>query len=61
MNCRCGQLLPPYVGVGRPRVRCTDCAANKSALGKAWRAANRAHVKAVNARRRAAYTAKRAA
>lgn len=36
----CGRRMPPPRGRGRPRKRCELCAADKSALGRAWRAAN---------------------
>jgi hypothetical protein len=48
----CGASLPPYRGLGKPRVRCPDCAADRSALGRAWRLANPEAVAAYNARRR---------
>jgi len=48
MNCRCGATLPPYLGRGRPRKRCEACAADKSALAKAWRAAHPSRVAAHN-------------
>jgi hypothetical protein len=44
--CACGAPLPPYRGTGRPRKRCTTCAADKSALAKAWRASHRERVAA---------------
>jgi hypothetical protein len=54
-SCACGKLLPPYPGMGRPRVRCDVCAADKAALGKSWRAEHPAEVTAYNQGRRAAY------
>jgi hypothetical protein len=48
----CGASLPPYRGLGKPRVRCPDCAADRSALGKAWRLAHPEAVAAYNGRRR---------
>lgn len=44
----------PATGPGRPRVRCRACAADRSALGRAWRAANPDRVEAYNASRRGA-------
>jgi hypothetical protein len=49
---RCGAELTPYPGRGRPRVRCEACATDKSALGKAWRAAHPRFVAARNLARR---------
>jgi hypothetical protein len=51
----CGSPLPPYRGRGRPRIRCEACAADRSALGRAWRAAHPEAVEAYNARRREEY------
>jgi hypothetical protein len=54
---RCGDCrgrMPRPARTGRPRVRCGRCAANKAALGKAWRASHPREVAAYNARRRAA-------
>jgi len=55
MNCQCGAPIAPMAGRGRPRKRCEPCAADKSRLGKEWRAANPARVDAYNASRREAY------
>jgi hypothetical protein len=49
----CGAHLPAY-RLGKPRVRCESCAADKGALGRAWRRAHPAEVDAYNARRRGA-------
>jgi hypothetical protein len=48
----CGRPLPAPAPRGRPRVRCESCAADKSALGRAWRATHRAEVAAYNLARR---------
>lgn len=49
----CGSVLPPDgPRRGRPRVRCVPCAANRSALGRAWRAQHSAAVAKYNERRR---------
>lgn len=48
----CGKPLPLYPGHGRPRLRCESCAADKSAIAKAWRDSHRAED---NARRRENY------
>ena len=37
---------------GRPRARCASCAADRAALGRAWRSANGDRVAAYNASRR---------
>jgi hypothetical protein len=53
MTCdTCMVPMLPATGPGRPRVRCQACAADRSALGRAWRAANPARVDAYNASRR---------
>jgi len=57
MICRCGATFEPTAGRGRSRVRCQACASDKSALAKAWRAANPSRVAAHNATRRADYAA----
>ena len=51
----CGaSIAPSGAGRGRPRKRCASCAADRSALGRAWRAANPNRVAAYNASRRQA-------
>jgi len=56
----CGGSLPPYSGKGPPRKRCKPCAADKAALGKAWRAENQAAVDAYNAARRHSWASRKA-
>jgi hypothetical protein len=48
----CGLPLGVYSGCGRPRKRCSACAADKSALGRRWRAENPERVAAFNEARR---------
>jgi hypothetical protein len=54
-KCGCGGELPPYRGRGAPRKRCEECAADKSSLGKAWRAAHPSEVDAYNVSRLSPY------
>jgi hypothetical protein len=48
--CACGAPLPPR-RLGRPRIRCEACTADKSALAKAWRASHPSEVAAYQAAR----------
>lgn len=59
--CACGAPIEPVQGKGRPRLRCRRCAADKSALAKAWRADHPDEVVALNASKREAYAADRLA
>ncbi|MDP9226498.1 MAG: hypothetical protein M3P18_22200 [Actinomycetota bacterium] len=57
----CGTPMPPYAGPGRPRKRCRACAADKPALGQAWRASHPTEVASYRAKQREALLADRVA
>lgn len=48
----CGSELPAPKPIGRPRIRCESCAADKAAIARAWQTTHRAQY---NARRREDY------
>jgi hypothetical protein len=51
----CEDVLPPYSGRGRPRVRCEECASDKSGLARRWREMNEEAVETYNERKRIEY------
>ena len=57
----CGVALPVGSAVGRPRKRCTVCAADKQALGRHWRATHPDRVLAYREKARARLQAERRA
>jgi hypothetical protein len=50
----CDAPLAPHRGPGRPRARCAACAADKHAIGVAWRAAHADRVRTYRVRSRVA-------
>jgi hypothetical protein len=56
MNCvDCGEALPPYSGIGRPRKRSADCA-EPGTVARRWRAQHPDLVEQYNAARRTGWT-----
>jgi len=49
----CGARLPPRAATGRPRRRCITCAADRYAIGRAWRDAHPERVLAYRLKARA--------
>jgi hypothetical protein len=54
--CACGKELGRPSGRGRPRKRCRECASDKSALAKQWRADHSDEVEAYNESRRVVHS-----